>query len=121
MIDAENFSLIDEFERLKMQKDEIVEKLEEVRKKIINSANEKGVDVLFGTNKKCLVKGYEKVVYPEDMRTFVQVIKNKGLYDKVSCLNRGKFMTAVKNNELCFEVLDMIKLEKDFRVSLKER
>lgn len=84
---ANDNGLIDEYERLESQKKEIEAKEEELKKKIIELAKEKNAEVLFGNRKRCSVKEYDKVVYPEDKTLILELIKKKGLYEKFSSLN----------------------------------
>ncbi|GBE20318.1 hypothetical protein BMS3Abin17_01056 [archaeon BMS3Abin17] len=118
---ANDDGLVDEFERIQKLKSEIELKEKEIKIKIIELAKEKNTDILFGTNKKCSVKEYEKIIYPEDKENFVNLIKNKGLYDKFSSLNYFKLAPAVRKKELDSEILDLIKKERDFRISLKDK
>ena len=110
--------LVDEFERLKKLEKETKEKLENIKREIIKLAQEKQANVLFGNHKKCSIKEFEKIVYPEDKENFVNLIKQKGLYDKFSSLNYFKIAPAVRKKEIDEEILGLIKLEKDFMVTL---
>ena len=113
--------LVDEFAKLQEIKKQIDEKINKIRQDIINLAQEKQTDVLFGADKKCSIKEYEKIIYPKDKENFVNLIKNKGLYDRFSSLNYFKLAPAVRKKELDLEILSLIKKEKDFRLSLKDK
>jgi len=112
--------LVDEFERLHRQKEEIELKEDELKKKIIALAKEKNTEVLFGNNKKCFIKEYEKVIYPEDKEQIVKLIKEKGVYDKFSSVNYLKLGPAIIRGEIDKEIIDLTKKEKAFRLSLKD-
>jgi len=112
--------LIDEFEKLESQRKEIEVKEDELKKKIIELAREKNIGILFGTNKKCSIKEYEKVIYPDDKTIIVELIKKKGLYDKYSSVNYLKLNPAIIKGEVDKEVADLTKKEKAFRLSLKD-
>ncbi|MBS3092187.1 hypothetical protein J4466_02100 [Candidatus Pacearchaeota archaeon] len=77
----EDKELVDEFEKLTRSKRELDEKLEFIRSKIISIAKLKNTDILFGTNKKCSIKEFSKVIYPEDKTLLIELIKKKGLYE----------------------------------------
>ena len=111
--------LIDEYEKIENQKKEIEQKEEELKKKIIELAKEKNAKVLFGTNKKCSIKEYEKVVYPEDKTYISELIKKKGLYDKFSSINYLKLSPAIVRGEVDKEIVDLTKQEKAFRLSFR--
>ncbi|MFH0755545.1 MAG: hypothetical protein V1910_02670, partial [bacterium] len=87
--------LIDEFEKLENLKKELEQKETELKKKIIDLSKQKNTDILFGTNKKCSIKEYEKVVYPEDKTQILELIKKNGFYDKFSSINYLRLSPAV--------------------------
>ncbi|OGJ15537.1 hypothetical protein A3K73_05095 [Candidatus Pacearchaeota archaeon RBG_13_36_9] len=112
--------LVDEFEKLQSLKKDIEAKEEELKERIIELAKQNNTEVLFGTSKKCFVKGYEKVVYPEDKTFLTQIIKDKGLYEKFSSVNYFKLSPAIIKGEVGREVTDLVRKEKAFRVFLKD-
>ncbi len=112
--------LIDEYEKLEAQKKEIETKEAELKNKIIELAKEKNTDILFGTHKKCSIKEYEKVIYPEDKTQILELIKKKGLYDKFSSINYFKLNPAIIKGEIDKEIAGLTKKGKAFRLSLKE-
>lgn len=110
--------LVDEFERLQNFKKEIDEKIEKLKEEIIILAKERNADVLFGTNKKCSIKEYEKVIYPEDKIQLVELIRKKGLYDKFSSINYFKLNPVIVKGDIDPEILNLIKKERAFKVFL---
>lgn len=112
--------LVDEYAKLQKLNDEINKKIEEIKNKIIALSQEKNIDVLFGTHKKCSIKEYEKVIYPEDKKILIEMIKSKGLYDQFSSLNYFKLSPRIVKQEVDQEIIDLIKKEKAFRLSLKD-
>jgi hypothetical protein len=112
--------LVDEFEKVLDSKKELEEKEEELKKKIIELCREKNTDILFGAHKKCSIKEYDKIVYPEDKTQILELIKKKGLYDQFSSINYSKLSPAIIKNEIDKEISDLTKQEKAFRFSLKE-
>ena len=117
---ADDNGLVDEYEKLKTLKKDLEMKEEELRNKIIELAKEKSTDVLFGAHKKCSIKEYEKVVYPEDKTQIFELIKKKGLYDKFSSINYFKLNPAIIRGEIDKEIVELTKQEKAFRLSLKD-
>src|SRR3989344_4029703 len=75
---ANDNGLIDEYEKIQTLKKEIEKSEEELKERIIRLAKEKGTDVLFGAHKKCSIKEYDKIVYPEDKTQFIELMKKKG-------------------------------------------
>ena len=75
---------------------------------------------LFGNHKKCSIKEYEKVIYPEDKTHILELIKKKGLYDKFSSVNYFKLNPAIIKKEIDKEIIDLTKKEKAHRLSFKD-
>jgi len=112
--------LIDEYEKLENQKREIEQKEAELKEKIITLAQERNTDILFGTHKKCSIKEYTKVIYPEDKNLIISLIKAKGLYDRFSSINYLKLGPAIVKGEIDKEITGLTKQEKAFRLSLND-
>jgi|SRR3989344_2773531 len=117
---ANDNGLIDEFEKIQNLKKEIEAKEEELKKRIIEFAKEKNTDILFGNHKKCSIKEYTKVIYPEDKNQIINLIKTKGLYDNYSTLSYMKLNSAIIKGAIDSEIASLTKQEKAFRLSLKE-
>lgn len=117
---ANDNGLVDEYEKLEEQKKLIILREEELKKRIIELAKEKNTEILFGVRKKCLVKEYEKVVYPEDKSQIINLLKQKGIYDKFSMLNYMGLNSAIIKNNVDKGVIDLTKKEKAFRFSIKD-
>ncbi|MBI2629860.1 hypothetical protein HYW76_02050 [Candidatus Pacearchaeota archaeon] len=112
--------LIDEYEKLEIQKKEIEQKEEDIKKRIIELAKEKKTRFLFGSNKKCFIKEYEKVIYPEDKKQILELINKKGLYNKFSSINYFKLNPAILKGEVDKEIADLTKREMMIRIFLKD-
>ena len=112
--------LVDELEKLQNLKKEIESKEEELKNKIIELAKEKNTEVLFGSHKKCSIKEYERVIYPEDKTHIVSLMKQKEIYNKYSIINYMSLNSAIIKGAIDKEIVDLIKKEKTFRVSLKD-
>lgn len=112
--------LVDEYEKLENQKKEIEQKEEELKKRIIALAQEKNTEILFGNHKRCSVKEYMKVLYPEDKTQIIELMKKKGLYEKFSIINYMSFNSAILKGQIDKEITDLTKKEKAFRLSLRE-
>ena len=112
--------LVDEYEKLEVQKKEIEQREAELKDRIIELAKQKNTEVLFGNHKKCSIKEYEKVIYPEDKTHILELIKKKGLYDKFSSVNYFKLNPAIIKKEIDKEIIDLTKKEKAHRLSFKD-
>src|SRR3989338_6488954 len=111
--------LVDEYEKLEVQKKEIEQREAELKDKIIELAKQKNTEVLFGNHKKCSIKEYEKIVYPEDKTLMLELIKKKGLYDKFSSINYFKLNPAIIKGNVDKDIIELTKREKAFRLSFK--
>ncbi len=112
--------LVDEYEKLEAQKKEIETKEVELKSKIIELAKQKNADVLFGNRKKCLIKEYEKIIFPEDKTKIIELIKKSGLYERFSSLSYLKLSPAIAKQEVSKEIIELVKKEKAFRLSFRE-
>src|SRR3989338_11582299 len=117
---ANDNGLVDEYEKLQIMKKELTIKEEELKKEIIKLANAKNTNILFGMHKKCSIKGYIKVIYPDDKTSLVEMIKERGLYDNLSSINYFKLGPAIVKGEIDQEISDMTKQEKAFRLSFRD-
>ena len=110
--------LVDEFDKLQQMKKDLDNKIDEIRNNIIIVAKQKNTDLLFGTHKKCLVKEYQKIIYPEDKKQITELLTKKGLYDKFSSVNYFKLTPRILKNEIDLEIINLVKKEKGVKVSL---
>lgn len=117
---ANDNGLVDEYEKLQNLKKGIDEKIEKLRTDLINLANQKNIDILFGQNKKCSIKSYFKVIYPEDKTELIELIKKQGIYDRFSSINYFKLNPAIIKGEVDKEIADLTKQEKAFRLSFRD-
>lgn len=117
---ANDNGLVDEFEKIQNLKKEIEAKEEALKKRIIELVQQKNTDILFGTHKKCSVKDYIKVIYPEDKTQIINLIKTKGIYDTYSTLNYMRLNSAIVKGLIDSEISNLTKQEKAFRLSLRE-
>lgn len=111
-------SLVDEFDNLQKSKKEIDDQIGKLRIELISLAKQRNTDTLFGTHKKCSIKEYEKVIYPENKEILIKKIKEKGLYEDVSSINYFKLNPKILKGQIDKEIIELVKKEKDFRVSL---
>jgi len=112
--------LIDEYEKLENLKKEIEVKEEALKKRIIELAQERNTETLFGSHKKCSVKLYEKIVYPEDKTQIISLMKQKGIYSKFSNINYLKLNSEILKGNVENDIVDLIRKEKAFRIYFRE-
>ena len=117
--DDDGLKLVDEYSELYIEKKEKEERLNELKEKLISFAKQKDVNVVFGSNKKCSVKEYDKVVYP-NKEELIKLIKEKGLYEEFSSLNYLKLGPKICKKEIDEEIINLTEKEKAFRLSLSK-
>jgi hypothetical protein len=114
-------NLVDELDKLEKIKKEIEEKINNIKSEIINIAKLENKELIFGTHKMCSVKPFNRVVYPEDKTVLVNLIKSQGLYETLSMLNYSRITSKINKKELSQDIINLIKIEKDFRLTLIDR
>lgn len=117
----EEKEIVDEFDKLQRMQKETEKKIEMFKNKIIEIAKQKNTNILNGNFKKCLIKEFEKVVYPEDKTKLVEIIKNKGLYNLFSSINYFKLSPKILKGEIDKEIIELTKKEKAYRLALVEK
>ena len=117
----EGVKLVDKFSEAKAKLAEYKKTKEEFEEKLIKYAKQFGIDVVYGSNKKCSVKEFEKIVLPEDKDKFIQLLKDKGVWDECSMVCYPKLNSRVIKQDIEEEIINAVNLEKDFRLSLSKR
>ncbi len=120
----EGVQFVDEFSEIKAKLSELKKQEEEFRGKLIEFAKQKQVDMIYGSNTKASVKEFDKIVMPEDTKdkeAFIQLMKDKGVYEECSMVCYPRLNSKVLKGKIEDEIKDKIKIEKDWRVSLRKR
>ena len=117
----EGVKLVDEFSEVKTKLAEYKKAEEDFREKLIAYAKQFGIDVVYGSNKKCSVKEFDKIVMPEDKEEFIKLLKEKGLWDECSMVCYPRLNSKVIKGDIEKEIIDAVNIEKDFRLSLSKR
>jgi len=112
--------LVDAFSDVKNKVSALEEKKEELREELINYALQFKIDVVYGSNQKASVKEFEKIVLPEEKTQFIQLLKDKGIYEDYSMINYSRLNSKIIKGDLK-EIKEQVKIEKDFRVSLSKK
>jgi len=119
----EGVQLVDGFSEIKTKQTELKKSEEEFREKLIAYAKQFGIDVVYGSNKKCSVKEFDKIVLPEgeNKEKFIQLMKDKGLYEELSMVCYPRLNSKVVSGEIDEELKKMVDIIQDFRLSLSKR
>ena len=121
--DDEGVQFVDEFSEIKNKLKELQDKQDELKSKLVEFAKQKGVDIVYGSNMKCSVKEFDKLVMPEgeDKDKFIQLMKDKGIYEDCSMVCYPRLQSKVLKDDIDKELKKMCQIEKDFRLSLSKR
>lgn len=77
--------------------------------------------MVYGSNKKCSVKEFDKVLLPEDKEKLIALMKKKGIWDDFVMINFMKFQSGVLKDVLDKDIKKEVEIGKDFRLSLSKR
>ena len=122
--DDDGLKLVDSFAEIKKNLADLEEKQESLRSDLIAFAKQKGVDIIYGSNMKAGVKGYEKFSMPEDeeqKKKFIELVKKKGLWEDLSMINHFRLSSLAVKGELDSDLKKKLVEEEAFRISLSKR
>jgi hypothetical protein len=113
--------LVDGYAEIKVKLDELQEKEEEFKTKLVDFSKQLGIDIVYGSNMLAKVKEFEKIILPEDKEELIAIMKDKGEWEELAMINFMKFQSKYFKGELHPDIHKKITKEKDFRVSLSKR
>ena len=115
--------LVDELDKLNRARKDAEVKIENLKSEIAKIAKLEGRNFVNGTHKVCSVKEYDKVIYPEDKDSFTKLVKEKGIYEYFSQVNYSRLSSAIVRKDINInkEILDNVRIAKDFRVVLIDK
>jgi RecB family exonuclease len=119
----EGVQLVDEFSEIKTKLQELKKQDDEFKDKLIQYAKQFKIDIVYGSNKKCSVKEFDKIVMPEgeDREKFVKMLKENGIYDDFVMLSYFKLNSEVLKGEVDEDIRKAMEIVKAFRLSLSKR
>jgi len=117
----EGVKLVDEFGEIKKLLYDLNKREERLKETLIEFAKQKGVDIVYGSNMKCSVKEFDKIVLPEDKEELINLLKRRGLWDEFSVICYPRLNSKVIKGEIDEEIKNKLEIEKDWRVSVSKR
>ena len=118
----EGVQLVDEYSEIKIKLGELKKQEEQMKNKLIAYTKQFGVDVVYGSNKRCSIKEFNKIVLPANKDKLIKLLKEKELWDKYSMLCSVRLNSHIVKGEIKDEdICGCVEGVKDFRLSLKER
>ena len=122
--DDDGLKLVDEFAEIKDKLREFEEKEESLKADLLEFAKQKKVDIVYGSNMKAGIKEFDKLILPngeEDYKEFIDMLKKKGHWEECSMICYPKVQSKVIKKELHADLIELVRLEKDKRISLSKR
>jgi len=113
--------LVDKYSELKKKLAEFEEEKEEFQNKLIEFSKQLGIDVIYGSNNVAKVKEGQKIILPEEKEELIAILKDKGLWDEIAMINFMRLQSHYFKGKLHEDILNKIKTEKDWRISLSKR
>ena len=113
--------MVDKLAELQLQYREFSEAIEKLKADIVKYSIQHNIDVVYGSNKKASVKGYDKAVFPEDKEELIKLLHKKGLYKEFSTVNYLKLGPKILKGEMDKAFESMIKREKGYRITLSNK
>lgn len=128
--------LVNKYAELSARKSELNEMIksieneqEKVKEAAIETARKKGAEILYGSDYKLKIKNDIKIKYPESKEivrpTFDNVVKELGLWERVSDINYAKLKQTAKEenwlNRLPQQLSPFVKIEPTQVVYLSKR
>ena len=117
----EGVKFVDEFSEIKKLLYDLKKREDRLKEHLIEFSKQKGTDVIYGSNMKCSVKEFDKIVLPEEKEEFIQLLKDKGLWDEFSMVCYSKINSGILKGDADADLKKMVEIEKSFRVGLSRR
>jgi hypothetical protein len=119
--DDDGVRMVDEYQELEAKSNEIRAKMDEIKEKLVAFSNQKGIDMVYGSNRKARVKEDISIRYPDDKDAFENLLRQKGIYDDVSGIIWQRLTSKIKKNQLDDEIIDKVTKDKCWKVSFSKR
>lgn len=119
--DDSGVKLIDEFSELKIKKDAIEKRMEEIKSDIQLFANEKGLSRVLGSSKYAKIEYYPRIDYSANKDKLIELIKNKDLVKLLLQVNYSGLLSRFKKNDLDQEIIKLLEITDNFRVSIYDK
>jgi len=113
--------MVDEYAKIVNERKALEEKEEKLKEDLIEFAKEFELENIYGNDMIVSVKGFNKVVMPEDKTKLIAKLKEIGLYEELTSINFMKLQSMVKKGELSDSIKDMLGVMKNWRVGLAKK
>lgn len=116
--------LVDKYATLHYTIAELEKELNEIREQLIQFSQSKGLEMVYGSNRRISIKPYESISLPPkaEREELNALVKNAGMWEKLSDLDIYKLKQMVKEESLPAslqkKIEDFIVREQNYRLSL---
>jgi putative RecB family exonuclease len=117
----EGVKLVDKYSEIKTKKSELEQEEKQLKDDLIRYAKQFEIDIVYGSNMKCSVKEFDKIVLPEDKQELINYLKEKGVWEDFITLNYMKLNSGILKGNLEEESKKFVDIVKDFRLFLSKR
>ena len=118
----EGLTLVDQYSEIKTKLGELKLQEGELKTKLIAYTKQFNINVVYGSNKKCPVKEYDKIVLPANKEKLIELLKEKGMWDTYSMLCSVRLNSHILKGEITDEdICRRVEKVKDFRLSISKR
>lgn len=121
--DDDGVKLVDKYAKLKEEEKLLQQKLDSLKERILEFAEQKGVNAVFGTDQRAKIWSKELEKFPRRTdpryKEFIEAVKQSGLWKEYSRIDSFKLEKAFNNKQLREEMLEL--LEKYTRKEKIER
>lgn len=116
--DDDGVKMVDEYGTLYNQKVQTEKRLDKLKEDLIRFSQQKGINVVWGTDCKASVKPLDKIDYPKT-EEFEELLRRKG-YD-VFTINYSKLLSRIMKRQVDVEILEKVKSEQGWMVRVSKR
>jgi putative RecB family exonuclease len=121
--EEEGVRFVDEFSEIKNKLEELEKKQKELKNNLVEFSKQKGVNVVYGSNMKCSIREFDRIVIPggEDKLKFINLMKDRGIYEECSMICYPKINSRVLKGKIDEDIRNKCGVMKDYRLNLSKK
>ena len=119
--EEDGIKLVNDFSDVKLKIKELTKLEKEFAEKLLNYSKQFNTEVILGSDKKCSIVEYDKLVLPENKDKLIGLMRDKGIWDEFSIINFFKFRSSILKDEIDKDIKKEVKITKEARLSLSKK